>query len=243
MYEKIKSMPRLTAAAICVVMLFFPFVSSEISVSGLDCIQTNGLSILLILIPVFIILVDLNVVRLKDNLDNKLILACSVINIGILVYSWYYSAKANEELENLANMFGQESMVKIRPGIGLIISLIADIVIIIITLKKHFDIDVVDKVKQNIPENINLPNVDLSKMSLQGEDFASSKKKVCYTCKKTYSPNIKFCPECGGELNEYVEPHCSQCGKNVKQGVKFCENCGGKIKGGLNGDEVSKNEG
>ena len=61
MYEKIKSMPRLTVAAICIIMLFFSFIASEDNVSGMECIQTNGLSILLLLIPVFIILVDLNV--------------------------------------------------------------------------------------------------------------------------------------------------------------------------------------
>ena len=94
MYEKIKSMPRLTAAAICIVMLFFPFIASEVNASGLECIQTNGLSILLLLIPVFIILVDLNVVKLQNNMDNKLILGCSIINIALLIYSWYHTAKA-----------------------------------------------------------------------------------------------------------------------------------------------------
>ena len=101
MYEKIKSMPRLTVAAICIIMLFFPFIASEDNVSGLECIQTNGLSILLLLIPVFIILVDLNVVKLQNNMDNKLILGCSVINIALLIYSWYHTAKANEGLEEL----------------------------------------------------------------------------------------------------------------------------------------------
>lgn len=241
MYEKIKSMPRLTAAVICIVMLFFPFVASEVNASGLECIKTNGLSILLLLIPVFIILVDLNVVKLQNNIDNKLILGCSVINIALLIYTWYHTAKANQGLEEIAGMFGQESTVKIRPGIGLIISLIADVVIIIITLKKHFDIDVVDKVKQNIPDNVNLPNVDLSKVNLPNVDISKinipnaemltnkGTKVTCTQCGATLSTSKKFCDQCGTPVVLPKKMVCITCKKVYLPNTKFCSECGGQL--------------
>ena len=54
---------------------------------------------------------------------------------------------------------------------------------------------------------------------------------ICTGCQKKYEVQTKFCAECGGKVEEEVQPvyACSGCGKEYPAGSKFCTECGGKI--------------
>lgn len=50
----------------------------------------------------------------------------------------------------------------------------------------------------------------------------------CPDCGNEYSPNVKFCPNCGKKLTH--DPIvCPDCGKTNPWDVKFCGNCGKKL--------------
>jgi ribosomal protein L32 len=43
------------------------------------------------------------------------------------------------------------------------------------------------------------------------------------------APGTKFCPECGGPMDQPATIKCAQCGADT-QGAKFCPNCGAKVE-------------
>ncbi len=55
----------------------------------------------------------------------------------------------------------------------------------------------------------------------------------CKKCGKKVRKTVKFCPDCGGEVEERValvkQYECSVCHAPSKAGVKFCTQCGGEI--------------
>ena len=59
-------------------------------------------------------------------------------------------------------------------------------------------------------------------------------KTECPRCKRTISPDWKFCRSCGAKL-EHVETQkvemrsCARCGRQIKSTWKFCKICGHPI--------------
>jgi ribosomal protein L32 len=43
------------------------------------------------------------------------------------------------------------------------------------------------------------------------------------------APGTRFCPECGGPMEQPATVKCPQCGADT-QGAKFCPNCGAKVE-------------
>ncbi len=56
---------------------------------------------------------------------------------------------------------------------------------------------------------------------------------VCTQCGQKTKSGVKFCPTCGGAVNEQVYYPtvyvCSRCNKKVKKGVAFCPDCGAPV--------------
>lgn len=46
-------------------------------------------------------------------------------------------------------------------------------------------------------------------------------KTVCASCGADFTPNAKFCPECGRKINP-----CPKCGNDITDGAKSCNGCG-----------------
>lgn len=56
---------------------------------------------------------------------------------------------------------------------------------------------------------------------------------VCTACGAKAAPGTKFCPACGGAVEEKVQYPvvyvCSGCGERAKSGDKFCASCGAAV--------------
>ena len=53
-------------------------------------------------------------------------------------------------------------------------------------------------------------------------------KATCPGCEKTLEKNVKFCPNCGMDLQAKKE--CPKCKATITPGSKFCPECGNKFK-------------
>ena len=57
-------------------------------------------------------------------------------------------------------------------------------------------------------------------------------KKECASCHAMIGASLRFCPECGADMQkkeEKLEAKCSACGAALAGGTKFCPECGRKI--------------
>lgn len=58
------------------------------------------------------------------------------------------------------------------------------------------------------------------------------KKNACPACNTTLPGKMKFCPECGGNVEqvfEVQESFCPGCGQKYQKGQTFCASCGHKL--------------
>lgn len=57
-----------------------------------------------------------------------------------------------------------------------------------------------------------------------GQNLNASPQVVCPKCGAPNSSNMKFCGNCGSQLN--AKMICPHCGKEIVEGMKFCGECG-----------------
>lgn len=67
----------------------------------------------------------------------------------------------------------------------------------------------------------------------------ADEKLICLTCKAEIEENMKFCPNCGANVEELKKAEkaqetnrCLKCGKEVPTGTKFCPSCGTNLENG-----------
>jgi len=58
---------------------------------------------------------------------------------------------------------------------------------------------------------------------------ASLALKVCPSCGKENSQNVRFCNFCGSPMNAPKTSVCASCGEKNPPGTKFCGGCGSKL--------------
>jgi len=63
---------------------------------------------------------------------------------------------------------------------------------------------------------------------LKEESWREGARATCPHCNAPLAEKTKFCPECGGRIDE--EKHCTECGAMLKPGMKFCADCGHKVE-------------
>lgn len=59
------------------------------------------------------------------------------------------------------------------------------------------------------------------------DQISEGNKINCMKCGKSISEDSKFCPECGGQIEKYIE--CPFCHSHVDIGVKYCPDCGQNV--------------
>ena len=64
----------------------------------------------------------------------------------------------------------------------------------------------------------------LENPSSQPQPVVATRPADCPRCKAAISPNFKWCPKCGYELE--TRAACAYCGNKVEIGVRFCPSCG-----------------
>ncbi len=129
----------------------------------------------------------------------------AALNVLLLIFLIIYCATQTEKVSE----FGASLEVGVRLSAGIFITLVFAAAAI-----------VADMI---LPEK------------LGGEDENAPKLNyLCSQCGKAVKKDVKFCPDCGGAVEEKLEFKkifvCSACGKKVKQGINFCPDCGGKIE-------------
>jgi len=61
---------------------------------------------------------------------------------------------------------------------------------------------------------------------LSADTWRERIRATCPKCEAPLPEKVKFCPECGANLQEADK--CSKCGADVPEGAKFCPECGQK---------------
>jgi membrane protease subunit (stomatin/prohibitin family) len=61
---------------------------------------------------------------------------------------------------------------------------------------------------------------------LKEESWREGVRATCPNCNAPLAGNIKFCPECGANIQ--AQKHCPQCGAKLAPDAKFCGECGAK---------------
>lgn len=72
------------------------------------------------------------------------------------------------------------------------------------------------------------PNNMVGKVAV-GKGTTASDSLTCPSCGKPCTPDFKFCPSCGADLESHLKTVCPKCGKTILSGSMFCSFCGEKI--------------
>lgn len=92
--------------------------------------------------------------------------------------------------------------------------------------------DIFEKIAENSSTedianaSINLRSV-FSEMNQKLRVENNKNQIFCPRCDASCSPEMKFCSNCGSELEKIVK--CSDCGKHIATGMRFCGYCGKKL--------------
>lgn len=121
--------------------------------------------------------------------------------IGIMGEEDYKLSRAMDTLEKAAEHNGSEAG-KILPGI----------------LKSNKNSGI------KCPECSSINNEDAKFCSYCGKELKLSRS--CPSCGKKIKSGIKYCPECGANLQERI---CPKCKTIIKPGAKFCHECGRQV--------------
>jgi hypothetical protein len=65
-------------------------------------------------------------------------------------------------------------------------------------------------------------------LKIIGKGYDETIQAVCPHCAAALHGRPKFCPECGGKLQQAA--HCTECGSKLNPGAKFCGECGAKAQ-------------
>ena len=70
-----------------------------------------------------------------------------------------------------------------------------------------------------------MANVFSEQAGTRGRSSGGSDMVACPSCDKGNAAGVKFCSECGGNMQADQVP-CVKCGANLREGAKFCSECG-----------------
>ena len=281
MTDKIKKKPRLITSIVSIIMIFFTFLSryeyaqtnyySDKSkekttnkydlaeqLSGIDIIDMKSIFMVVILISIFIILVDIGVVKYDEIALERIILICQGVHLFFLIWMYKFAY-------DITYAFMEVNYNKLKPGIGFIISIICVVLSTLFTLKKAYNIDVLGQAKERIPVDSmkeKISNVDMSKIKDVGANIKSgiatkahdisnnieakkialndnSNMIICDNCGASIKRGIKFCTKCGNSVPEKKDTEikriCRNCNIEYSNDVEFCGECGGRLE-----DTISK---